>query len=431
MKKSYNDILNETIYKQTLDNGLNLVVLHKEKNVNTSAYLAFPYGSLNINQVSENGEKTSFNPGLAHFLEHKLFENHNGMDVMERFSELSCNVNAFTSYNETVYYFNTARQDITEPLELLLDFVQELNITEASVEKEKKIIIQELHMYHQMPESRLMYETFQALYHHHPVKYDIGGSDDSVMAITKDELEQCYRLNYHPGKSILVIVTSQDPESICEMVQANQSKKQFPKPVKLTDVKAEEPDEVVVREKIVPMDIQSSKMTYAFKLKPKAMSELESATLEWQLKIGMELLFSSLNPDYENWIRSGLIHDYFGYDIEINTDYWYAMFYGETEDKDAFTGLIDRVLASDIRPLLPFLKQLKRRYLSYTYRLLDDQDDYAVHYLRNAFFHLSIEDTIRIINELSEQSVLKAMETLKTDHKTVVIIQKAQTGQND
>jgi len=379
MKKSYNKILNETIYTETLDNGLTLVVLHKEKNVNTSVYLAFPYGSLNINQVNENGEVSSFHPGLAHFLEHKLFENHNGMDVMERFSELSCNVNAFTSYNETVYYFNTARQDIQEPLDLLLDFVQELNITEASVEKEKKIIIQELHMYHQMPESRLMYETFQSLYHAHPVRFDIGGSDESVLAITKEELELCYQLNYQPGKSMLVIVTSLDYESISTMVKANQAKKHFALPVKLSDVKVNEPAEVVVGEKIVPMDIQSSKMTYAFKLQPQDLTEIQSATLEWQLKMGMELLFTSLNPDYENWIRSGLIHDYFGYDIEINTDYWYAMFYGETEDKEAFIALIDRVLATDIRPLLPYLKQLKRRYLSYTYRLMDDQDDYAIH----------------------------------------------------
>jgi hypothetical protein len=101
------------------------------------------------------------------------------------------------------------------------------------------------------------------------------------------------------------------------------------------------------------------------------------------------------------------------------------MFYGETEDKESFVILIDSVLSSDIRPLLPYLKQLKRRYLSYTYRLMDDQDDYAIHYLRNAFFKLSIEDTIRIIDELSEESILEAMETLKTNQRSVVIIQKA------
>jgi len=431
MNKHYNENLNETFYTETLKNGLKLVVLHKEKNVNTSVYLAFPYGSLNLNQQDPHGKVTTFNPGLAHFLEHKLFENHNGMDVMERFSELSCNVNAFTSYNETVYYFNTASQDVKEPLELLLDFVQELNITSASVEKEKQIIIQELRMYHQNPESRLMFETFQALYANHPVKYDIGGSEESVLAISKEELDLCYKLNYHPDKSMMVIVSSLDPEDLCNIVNANQAKKVFGPSVPLSEVKIDEPLDVVTAEKRVSMDIQSTKMTYAFKLVPQAMSDLQRAKLEWEIKIGMELLFSSLNPDYENWVRSGLIHDYFGYDVEINTDYWYAMFYGETEDKDQFVALIDRVLKSDLNALLPFLKQLKRRYLSYTYRLLDDQDDYAVHYLRSAFVNLSLEDTIRIIEELDPVSILKAMKVLETSAKSVVLIEKAQTGQND
>lgn len=431
MKKQYNEQLNETIYTHTLDNGLNLVVLHKESNVNTSAYLAFPYGSLNLSQQDDFGKVTEFHPGLAHFLEHKLFENHNGFDVMERFSELSCNVNAFTSYNETVYYFNTARSDIREPLDLLLDFVQELSITEASVEKEKQIIIQELRMYHQMPESRLMYETFQALYHHHPVRFDIGGSEESVLAITADELKACYRLNYHPSNSTLVIVTSIDPETILDIVKANQSRKTFEPAVALKEVVVSEPLDVVTTEKIVPMDIQASKMTYAFKLQPQPMTDFQRATLEWQLKIGMELLFSSLNPDYENWIRSGLIHDYFGYDIEINTDYWYAMFYGETEDKAQFVSLIDRVLTSDLEPLLPMLKQLKRRYLSYTYRLLDDQDDYAINYLRNSFVNLSLENTISILQDLQPQDILEAMKLLKVNEKSVIVIEKAQTGQND
>lgn len=431
MKKQYNEQLNETIYTHTLENGLNLVILHKENNINTSAYLGFPYGSLNLAQQDVSGSGTEFHPGLAHFLEHKLFESHSGLDVMERFSELSCNVNAFTSYNETVYYFNTARPDIDEPLNLLLDFVQELSITEASVEKEKQIIIQELRMYHQMPESRLMYETFQALYHAHPVRFDIGGSEESVMAITVDELRRCYALNYHPSKSTLVIVTSIDPAMILEIVQSNQAKKTFGPSVMLKNLAVEEPLSVVTAEKIVPMDIQASKMTYAFKLVPQTMTDVQRATLEWQLKIGMELLFSSLNPDYENWIRSGLIHDYFGYDVEINSDYWYAMFYGETEDKAQFVALIDRVLKTDLEPLLPMLKQLKRRYLSYTYRLLDDQDDYAINYLRNAFVHLTLEDTIRILEALKPQEILEAMKLLDVNEKSVVVIEKAQTGQND
>jgi predicted Zn-dependent peptidase len=428
MIKSYNESLNETIYREELENGLTLVILHKEKNINTSAYLAFPYGSLNITLRDSKGNVYDFNPGLAHFLEHKLFENHNGMDVMERFSELSCNVNAFTSYNETVYYFNTAQTNVKEPLELLLDFVQELNITEASVEKEKAIINQELRMYHQMPESRLMYETFQSLYSVNPVKFDIGGSEESVNAITKNELELCYKLNYHPNNSILVIVSSLDPESLLEIVKNNQSKKSFDPFIPLQDVSINEPSKVVSKEKTVSMDIQASKMTYTFKLEPQKTTSIKRATLEWQLKIYLELLFSSLNPDYENWIKEGIIHDYFGYDVEINDDYWYVMFYGEIENKDQFIELIDKTIKTDITDLLPFIKQLKRRYLSYTYRLLDDQDDYAIHFIRSYFDSLKLEDTINIIESLNPESILSVRPYLETKHKSIVIIKNGQSG---
>jgi len=428
MIKTYNENLNETIYREEFSNGLTLVILHKEKNINTSAYLAFPYGSLNITQSDSNGKVYDFNPGLAHFLEHKLFENHNGMDVMEKFSELSCNVNAFTSYNETVYYFNTAQNDVKEALELLLDFVQELNITESSVEKEKSIIIQELRMYHQMPESRLMYETFQSLYSKNPIKFDIGGSEESVNSISKTELELCYKLNYHPQNCVMVIVSSLDPENLCEIVRTNQNRKIFDPYISLQDVLSQEPKEVVSEEKSVAMDIQASKMTYSFKLEPHTLTSLKRATLEWELKIVLELLFSSLNPDYETWIKEGIIHDYFGYDVEINKDYWYVMFYGEIEDKDQFINLIDKTLKTDLTNLLPFIKQLKRRYLSYTYRLLDDQDDYAIHFIRSYFDSLKLEDTINIIENLNAESITKVRSILETSQKSIVIIKKGQSG---
>jgi len=227
----------------------------------------------------------------------------------------------------------------------------------------------------------------------------------------------------------MVIVSSIDPQIIENLVCANQAKKTFGPFVRQNDVVPLEPTQVVTREKIVPLDIQASKMTYTFKLQPKTMSDLERATLEWQLKMALELLFTSLNPDYENWIKAGIIHDYFGFDIEINTTYWYAMFYGETENKQQFTDLIDQVLQSNLTVLLPYLKQLKRRYLSYTYRLLDDQDDYAVHYIRSHFAHLNLEDTIRIIEGLNESVLLEAVSILKTSEKSVVIIEKYQTGQ--
>ncbi|MBN2849241.1 MAG: insulinase family protein, partial [Erysipelotrichaceae bacterium] len=175
-----NKKLNEKVTETTLANGLKVFFIHKPGFISSTAVYMVPFGSLDIRQQKPDGEIIESNAGVAHFLEHKLFESNNGADIMEAFSAMSANVNAFTSYNETCYYFSTGEADFSQPLELLLDFVQNLSITDESVEKEKGIIIQELRMYMQMPEARLMYETYRSLFKTHPVRIDIGGSEESV-----------------------------------------------------------------------------------------------------------------------------------------------------------------------------------------------------------------------------------------------------------
>lgn len=136
MKKIVNAQFDETWYTHTLDNGLNLIFWHKPDFVSAAVVFATPYGALDYRQIDKEGNHLDFPSGIAHFLEHKLFESDEG-DVMDDFSRMGANVNAFTSYNETCYYFTTSHGDLKEPLNLLIDFVQDLRITEESVEKEK------------------------------------------------------------------------------------------------------------------------------------------------------------------------------------------------------------------------------------------------------------------------------------------------------
>jgi predicted Zn-dependent peptidase len=422
MEKIYDAVLDETVVTHTCASGLRVIVLHKRDNINTTAYFAVPFGALTLAQRLMDGALIEHEPGLAHFLEHKLFENHQGMDVMERFSALSCNVNAFTSYTETVYYFNTAKADVKAPLTLLMDFVQSLNITDESVEKEKKIIIQELRMYHQMPEARLMYETYRALYHHIPVKYDIGGSEASVSAMTKAKLEAAYALNYHPANALMVIVSSLDPSSLIEIIAANPIAQPCDPMPAWTLEPMDEPHEVVYARKSIPMEIGATKMTYTFKLPPMPSDPVARHKREWALKLRLELLFSSLNPEYQKWVDRGVIHDYFGYDVEINDHYAFVLFYGETEDEHVFTTLIDTALHQPIDPLLPFLRQLKRRYRSYAFRLLDDQDDYAVHTIRGLFTKISLKDSLRVLEELTAHDLIEVFTLLDhAPHATVSV----------
>ena len=138
MKKIYNSLFDETYYTHKLDNGLELIIFHKPDYSLTCACFGTPYGGLNINQKL-NDKEYHFDAGVAHFLEHKLFESED-RDIMNDFSILGANVNAFTSYKETVYYFSKSG-DVKECLEMLLDFVQNLDISKDSVEKEKGITL--------------------------------------------------------------------------------------------------------------------------------------------------------------------------------------------------------------------------------------------------------------------------------------------------
>lgn len=405
MEIKYYPEINETHHCITLGNGLSVVIIQKEDFKSSACFMAFPYGSIDIKQkIGENIQ--NYPSGIAHFLEHKLFENNNGLDIMETFSHLSANVNAFTSHTETVYYFNSSKKNIKKPLNLLLDFVQQLSITDQSVEKEKGIIIQELRMYMQMPEQRLMLETYQSLYHHHPIRLDIGGDEQSVTSITKEILERCYTLNYHPSNALLVCITPLSPETIIHWICENQNAKEFIPISKIERVIDKEIEEVYRTNYEFDMDIQASKMTYSFKLKSMSDNNRTNLLLEWKYRLFLELIFSPMNPKYEIWMDSNRIHDYFGYDVEVNNDYGFILFYGENDDETDFKLLIHEGLNTDLSHFDIYFERLKRRYFAQLLRQFDDHDDYAITLIRTKFSATEINDSINCLKEVEFNDLL-------------------------
>lgn len=422
--KHYNEI-NETHYQSKLDNGLNVVIIQKEGFKSSSCFIAFPYGSLDIKQ--KIGDQIQEYPsGIAHFLEHKLFENNNGMDIMETFSHLSANVNAFTSHTETVYYFNSSKKNIKKPLNLLLDFVQQLSITDASVEKEKGIIVQELRMYMQMPEQRLVLETFQSLFHNHPIRLDIGGNEASVNSISKELLERCYALNYHPSNALLVCITPNHPELVLSWINENQKIKHFDKSLEISRVIDDENNTVYRKHYEFDMDIQSTKMTYSFKVKNTSSNNKDNLLKEWKYRLFLEMIFSSINPQYEKWMSDNRIHDYFGYEVELNHEYGYIMFYGENEDQDDFVRLIHEGLDANINDFEDYFLRLKRRYFAQLLRQFDDQDDYAITLIRSRFSHVEITDSIHCLKEVNFSDLLSIRDEILDMDTALVKMNKKQ-----
>ncbi len=216
---NWNEIVNartgERYYYQQHVSGLPLYVWPKEGYTTTYAMFATKYGAIDSAFVEDGATDTTYLPaGIAHYLEHKLFESEEG-DAFDRYAETGANANAYTSFDHTAYLFSCT-ENAEASLDVLLDFVQSPYFTEQTVEKERGIIGQEIRMGEDSPSRRVFCNLMTALYHNHPVNIDIAGTVDSIAEITPDLLYSCYRRFYNLHNMVLVVAGN----ITCEQVQA-------------------------------------------------------------------------------------------------------------------------------------------------------------------------------------------------------------------
>lgn len=220
--------LGERYLEQRLPNGLTIRVVPKAGFSRKYAFFAVDYGAIDT-KFQWNGEEIQTPDGIAHYLEHKMFDLPEG-DAMERFAAAGASPNAFTAYDMTAYYFScTDRFD--ENFQTLLDMLAQPWFTEASVNKERDIIGQEIRMYEDNPDSRLYENLFSAMYRTHPIRVPIAGTVESIAKITKDTLDQCFRAFYAPSNMMLCVVGDVDAEKVVSMAEAKLSRECAPRPV--------------------------------------------------------------------------------------------------------------------------------------------------------------------------------------------------------
>ena len=196
MNKTYFSSIDETVYHTILENGLNVYIIKKEGFITKTAYFATRFGSFNTgDRVIYNDKEMTLLGGLAHFLEHRVFDYKDG-NVMDLYYKLGADVNAYTSYDRTVYYFSTI-DNYQECLRLLLDFPTSFTMSEEAVENEKDIIVSELLMYKDDPNDKHYKSLMNALYKEHPLKFDVGGEPREVKETTRELLEAVHNVFYN------------------------------------------------------------------------------------------------------------------------------------------------------------------------------------------------------------------------------------------
>ncbi|CAJ1002507.1 putative Zn-dependent peptidase [Brevibacillus aydinogluensis] len=339
--------VNETVYHETLPNGLQVYLVPKQGFSKTYAVFTTRYGSIDSHFRTRNGEEVHVPDGIAHFLEHKMFEKQD-WDVMHEFSKNGASCNAFTSFNRTAYLFSCTDK-LEANLNLLLDYVQEPYFSDASVEKEKGIIGQEITMYDDNPDWKVYMNLLKAMYQRYPINIEIAGTIDSISKITKEMLYQCYETFYHPANMLLLVVGSFAPEAVMELIRNNQAAKQFPPAPKIERIFPEEPAEVAKQRIEHHLPVGIPKCMIGFKEKQCGLSQEALLKRELATKLLLDIAFGTSSALYQKWYDSGLITENFDVDYSGEQDYGYSIIGADTPDPDR--------LAEEVKLGIETLKQ--------------------------------------------------------------------------
>lgn len=330
--------LQETLYHETLDNGLQVYVLPKPGFKKTYATFSTKYGSIDNHFRVEGQEEIAVPDGIAHFLEHKMFEEPEG-DIFAKFASLGASANAFTSFDQTVYLFS-ATDHISENLETLINFVQNPYFTDQNVDKEKGIIGQEIGMYGDNPDWRVYFGLIEALYAVHPVHIDIAGTVESIGTITKETLYTCYNAFYHPSNMLLFVVGGVEPQEVLQLVRDNQRQKDYKPQGKIARLFQQEPLEVNEKRKVIKLPVSLPKCLFGFKETNLGITGEDRLRRDLTMKLALDLLLGSSTKLYQKLYDMDLISDSFSYEYNSNPNYAFSAIGGDTKDPDRLLDVI-------------------------------------------------------------------------------------------
>lgn len=342
MNKIYYPTIKETLYHEEMANGLQVFLMPKEGFEKTYGLFSTRFGSIDTTFVPIGEQEMITVPdGVAHFLEHKMFDMADG-DASDAFARLGASTNAFTSNSRTAYLFSTTKNE-EACVNLLLDFVQELNVSQESVEKEKGIINQEIGMYDDNPDWRAYFGSIANLYVKHPVKIDIAGTVETVATIDREILYQCYRTFYHPSNMMLFVVGNIEPEKIMQTVRENQSRKSFEKMPTIKRGKVDEPLDVAKKKEVLAMDVTTSKLYIAMKVPP-IENQAKRTRRELLFYVLMDMLFSKSSALRQEWLELGLINDTMSGNFTQERDYAYVQMGGDTNNVEELSHKIHELI---------------------------------------------------------------------------------------
>lgn len=410
MKIIENKRIKEKIYHQELDSGLNIYFMPKKGYVQKHAIFATNYGS-NNNCFIPIGEKKEIKmpPGVAHFLEHKLFEEPKE-DIFDQFSKLGADVNAYTSFDQTAYVFS-AVDYFYENLELLVKFVQNPYFTDENVEKEKGIIGQEIKMYEDSANWRVYSNCLNGMYKEHPVKIDIAGTIDSIEKIDKETLYKCYNTFYNPSNMVLFIVGDLSFEKIIETVEAVDRKDLSKNMEQITTIYPDEPKKV--KESYIEASLPTSIPLFAIGIKDSNLNKEagELVKKDFVTNILLEILFGESSQFYNDLYAKGLVDNNFDSYYTGKKDYGHSLILGQSNQPDkVYDEVLKHIKSAKKKKLSKEdFQRIRNKNIGGFLMGLNSLDFICNYFVDNYFENFLFMDVLDILEDIDNEDIDKRL----------------------
>ena len=328
MQVTKNLKIKEEVYIEKLNNGLTIMIIPKVNVKKKYIIWGTHYGS-NDSRFIVPGEQevTEVPKGVAHFLEHKMFEQKNGKNSLDVLTALGVNANAYTTNNHTAYLYECT-ENFYEALDEFMDYVQHPYFTDENVEKEKGIIGQEIMMYDDYPEWKVYLNALEAMYHSNPVKLDITGTIETISHIDKDILYKCYKTFYNPSNMCMVVCGDFKPEDLIEEI-----KKRLVENPSQAEIKRiyEQEEDSIVKDK-VEAKMNVSKPLYTIGIKCSPSQPKEKVKNHIAIEILLNLLVGESSSFYKNLYKQGIIFGVPSIEYEFTDDYAHILLTGGATD---------------------------------------------------------------------------------------------------
>ncbi len=416
MKKEYFESdIGESYVKAVLSSGLKIFVLEKPQYNSSYAIFGTKYGSIDT-CFSVNGEETKVPEGIAHFLEHKLFESEDG-DAFTKYAATGAYANAFTSFDKTCYLFSCTNK-FYENLDILLSFVQSPYFTEATVQKEQGIIGQEIRMYDDSPGWRVMFNMLMAMYKNHPVRIDIAGTVESIAQINADLLYKCYNTFYNPANMFICIAGNVDTERVLKQIK-NAIKPSSP--LEIIRINDEEPEEI--ENSYIEQKLAVAQPLFCFGYKEPIKNPERSVKERICSAILMELIAGDTSPLYKRLIDMGLINDEFSSEYFNGFGYSTVIFEGESSNPkkvaEEIKAEVERLKRDGIDKKL--FSAIRCGMYGNAIRLFDSVESIAMQMVDCAMTESGLFDEIKYLKAVTADDVYKRLSLLDND-KTVLSV---------